>query len=97
MVTQSIIIRSNIMPKSAVIHARIEENIKIRAEKILKSLGLNTTEAINMFLHQVIINKGLPFDVKITNEETLEALQNSIEDKNLSTYDSFEDFMKKID
>ena len=85
------------MSKTAIIHARTEQNIKTQAENILKALGLTTTEAINIFLHQIIINKGLPFEVKITNKETLDALQDSIENKNINTYDNFEDFMKKFE
>ena len=85
------------MAKTAIIHARIEQNIKAQAENILKNLGLSTTEAVNIFLHQIIINKGLPFEIKITNEETLKALQDSEEDKNINTYESFSDFMKKVD
>jgi len=84
------------MGKTAIIHARTEQNIKTKAENILKALGLTTTEAINIFLHQIIINQGLPFEVKITNKETLEALQDSKENKNINTYDNFEDFMKKF-
>jgi DNA-damage-inducible protein J len=85
------------MGKTAIIHARTEQNIKNQAENILRALGLTTTEAINIFLHQIIINKGLPFEVKITNKETLEALQDSMENKNINTYDNFEDFMKKFE
>lgn len=85
------------MAKTAVIHARIEEDIKAQAEKILKALGLTTTEAVNMFLRQVIINQGLPFEVKIPNRETKKALQDSMEDKNLNTYDNFEEFMEKFE
>ena len=85
------------MAKTAVIHARTEPNIKTQAENILKTLGLSTTDAINMFLYQVIINNGLPFEVKITNKETLEALKDSKENKNINVYDSFDDFLKKFD
>jgi len=85
------------MSKTAIIHARTEQTIKTQAENILRTLGLTTTEAINIFLHQIIINKGLPFEVKITNKETLDALQDSIENKNINTYDNFEDFMKKFE
>ena len=85
------------MSKTAVIHARTEQNIKTQAENILKTLGLTTTEAINIFLHQIIINNGLPFEVKITNKETLEALNDSKENKDINTYDNFDDFMKKVE
>jgi DNA-damage-inducible protein J len=84
------------MAKTAVIHARVQEGIKKQAENILKALGLTTTEAVNIFLYQVIINKGLPFEVKILNEETLKALQDSKENKNINSYNSFEELAEKL-
>ena len=85
------------MNKTAIIHARTEENIKKQAENILRALGLSTTEAINIFLRQIIINKGLPFEVKIANEETLKALQDSVENKDINKYNNFEEFMNKFE
>ena len=51
--------------KSANIYARIEPDIKKQAEDILSSLGVSASSAINMFYKQIILNKGLPFEVKI--------------------------------
>ena len=44
-------------------------------EGIFAQLGLNTSDAINLFFHQVEIHGGLPFEVRIPNAETLQALQ----------------------
>ncbi len=63
------------MSKTAMIRARMEPEVKLQAEEILHSLGLSQTEAINIFYHQVIINKGLPFDVKLPNKKTIEAIE----------------------
>ena len=43
---------------------RINEQIKEDITPILNDLGLSLSEAINMFLHQIKINNGLPFEVK---------------------------------
>ncbi|MDP2643160.1 MAG: type II toxin-antitoxin system RelB/DinJ family antitoxin [Candidatus Peregrinibacteria bacterium] len=51
--------------KSAMIRARIEPKTKDKAEGILKNLGLNPTEAISMFYYQIIIKKGIPFDISL--------------------------------
>lgn len=53
------------MAKSANLYARIEPEVKEQAEKILSALGINASNAINMFYKQVILNNGLPFEVKI--------------------------------
>ena len=43
---------------------RIEENTKKQAVELLEGLGLNLSDAVNMFLRQVILQKGIPFEVK---------------------------------
>jgi len=55
------------MKKSAMIRARIEPAIKEKAEAILKEIGLNASEAIGLFYHQVKLRNGLPFDVNISS------------------------------
>lgn len=42
---------------------RIEENTKKQAVELLEGLGLNLSDAVNIFLRQVILRKGIPFDV----------------------------------
>jgi len=51
--------------KSANLYARIEPDVKEKAESILSTLGIPASSAINMFYKQIILNRGLPFEVKI--------------------------------
>ena len=51
--------------KSANLYARIEPDVKEQAESILSALGIPASNAINMFYKQIILNRGLPFEVKI--------------------------------
>lgn len=44
---------------------RINEKIKDEVAPILSDLGISLSEAINMFLHQIKLNNGIPFEVKI--------------------------------
>lgn len=53
------------MAKSANLYARIEPDVKEQAETILSTLGIPTSNAINMFYKQIILQRGLPFEVKI--------------------------------
>ena len=53
------------MAKTANLYARIEPDVKEKAEQILKALGIPTSNAINMFYQQIILQKGIPFDVKL--------------------------------
>lgn len=83
------------MAKTAMIVARTEPSLKADAEKILKKLGLSTTEAINLFFAQIRLRKGLPFDVKIPNKTTLETFKKTDAGKELHDYKDFAEFKKR--
>ena len=51
--------------KSANLYARIEPDVKEQAEGILAALGIPASNAINMFYKQIILQRGLPFEVKM--------------------------------
>ncbi len=53
------------MAKTANLYARIEPDVKEQAEMILTALGIPASNAINMFYKQIILQGGLPFDVKL--------------------------------
>ncbi len=55
--------------KSANLYARIEPDVKEQAESILAALGIPASNAINMFYKQIILRRGLPFDVKLPDSE----------------------------
>ena len=65
------------MNKSSTIQARIDPNVKKKAQKIFGKLNISMSEAISMFLTQVSLNKGIPFEIKIPNELTEETLLKS--------------------
>lgn len=93
--------------KTELIHIRIEPEVKEQVEGILKNLGINTSYAVSMFLKQVILNGGLPFNVElpkdqsiceVTYDETTERVKKIIElyaDKTLD-YESAMVAIKKI-
>ena len=51
--------------KTATLYARIEPDIKTQAEGILSALGIPVSNAINMFYKQIILHRGIPFEVKL--------------------------------
>ena len=53
------------MAKSANLYARIEPDLKEQAEGILSALGIPASNAITMFYKQIVLQKGLPFEVKL--------------------------------
>ncbi len=70
--------RSHTEPtKSGFVHSRIDGDIKEQASIILEKIGLNVSDAIRIFLHQVIMRKGMPFPVCIPNAETIAAMESA--------------------
>ena len=63
--------------KTATARARINPEVKEKAEDILHDLGLSVSGAFELFYRQVILNNGLPFDVRIPNEVTRKAITES--------------------
>ena len=80
--------------KNAVINARIESELKIDVESILKSLGLSATQAINMFYQQIKMHNGIPFEVKIPNAETQRVIEESRKGINVEDF-SFDELERK--
>jgi len=80
--------------KTAAVHSRIQPEIKEQAEAILHRLGLSPTEAIRMFYTQIALRNGLPFDVSIPNDETIKALEDSRNGRNLERFDSTEELFE---
>jgi len=53
------------MSKSSSVYTRVEPEIKEQAEQILSMLGIPVANAINLFLHQIVLRRGIPFDVSL--------------------------------
>src|ERR1700674_4499130 len=63
------------MAKTGYITARVEPRLKARASRVLAKVGVSTTDAITMFLRQVVLRGGLPFDVRAPNSATGTAIE----------------------
>lgn len=53
------------MAKTSNLYARIEPDVKEQAETILTALGIPVSNAINMFYKQIILQRGIPFEMKL--------------------------------
>jgi DNA-damage-inducible protein J len=86
--------------KTASVHARIQPLLKLQAEAILHQLGISTSEAIAIYFNQITLQKGLPFDVKITpqkapNKKTQKALEEARTGKT-KRFASAQDLMRDL-
>ncbi|MBR0366569.1 MAG: type II toxin-antitoxin system RelB/DinJ family antitoxin [Clostridia bacterium] len=53
------------MAKTSNVFARVEPDIKEQAEAILDQLGIPMSNAISMYLRQIVLKRGIPFDMKL--------------------------------
>ena len=53
------------------VFARIEPEIKEQAEEVLNQLGIPMSNAVGMFLRQVVIQRGIPFEMKLPAKRPL--------------------------
>lgn len=84
------------MAKTEMIRARVEPELKHRAEEVLRELGLSATEAITLFYKQVAMHKGLPFELRIPNADTAEALRQAETGADLIEYATLEDLKTSL-
>ena len=60
------------MAKTSNLYARIEPDVKEQAEAILSALGIPVSNAINMFYKQIILQRGIPFEMKLPASHLLD-------------------------
>ena len=84
------------MSKTETIRARVQPELKHKAELIFRKLGLTTTQAITLFYKQVELRKGLPFEVAIPNETTYRTFTNTDAGRDLLVCENADDMFKKL-
>lgn len=57
------------------IQVRVDEDTKQQATVVLEGLGLDMSTAMKIFLRQVIIRNGIPFEIRMGNTEMLAAIE----------------------
>lgn len=72
----------------------LDSDIKNKAQEILKQYGIGLSDAFNIFLAQTVFEKGIPFEIKIPNEETKQTIHDARNGINMSKI-SLEDLKKQ--
>lgn len=91
------------MAKTSSMHIRVEPQVKKEVERILNTLGMTSAEAINIFLKQIILNSGIPFEIKTPqfSDEMLESLAEAEEiekhPENYKSYKNLAEIMEDLD
>lgn len=85
--------------KTAEVRSRIEPSLKDQSAEVLASLGLDMSDAIRLFLRQVVEVNGLPFEVRRPNRTTVAAMEEarSIEKASRSRFGSANELFDDLD
>ena len=63
------------MANETYIQARIDPDIKAQARSVLDKLGLSRSEAIGIYIRQIVLQQKIPFELKLPNKATLQAVE----------------------
>jgi DNA-damage-inducible protein J len=85
------------MNKTATIQTRIDPKVKNSAQKVLNKLNISMSEAISIFLTQVSLNKGIPFEIKIPNKTTEDTLRKSEKGEDLHEVSDIKQLLRELD
>ena len=59
---------------SEMIHVRVDDKVKRKATRALESMGLSMSDAVRLFLHRIVTDQALPFELKVPNTTTRKAM-----------------------
>ena len=81
--------------KTTDVRCRIDEDLKERATAVLNACGLTLSDAVRLFLRQVVTTQGLPFEVRVPSEKTARAMAQAREIRR--QFDSIDDMLRDAD
>jgi len=83
------------MANGAYIQARIDAKTKKQAKGILDKLGISMSEAIVVYMKQIVLQQGIPFELKLPNRATLRAIEQLESGKGV-TFDSVDELLEDL-
>jgi len=74
------------MANTTAVYAHIDTALKENAEEILSQLGISPSSAIQMLYSQIVLTKGIPFDLRLptTNPVAIGSMSQAELDKELT-------------
>lgn len=85
------------MAKTTTISAKIDTNLKKRAERVFRELGLTSSQAITLFYQQAALQQGLPF-LTLTPDDFITEIREDDEDQSdMKTFDTIEELLEDLD
>ncbi len=63
--------------QTSMLHIRVDDDTKAQATEALAAMGMTVSDAVRLFLRRVVIDQAFPLELKVPNEETLAAMEES--------------------
>ncbi|MDD2450809.1 type II toxin-antitoxin system RelB/DinJ family antitoxin [Sulfurovum sp.] len=73
----------------------LDTEMKEKAKEIFKQYGMGLSDAFNIFLSQAVMENGIPFEIKIPNDKTVQTIKDAREGKNMTKV-SLDDLKKEV-
>lgn len=83
--------------RSAFVKVRIDSDLKKKVDGLFQEMGVSPSEAVRMFYKQVEVHKTIPFPVKVPNEETKKAIEETENRQGLIECKDAEDMFEKLE
>ena len=84
------------MPNAtAMIHLRVDQNLKTKAVKTLDAMGLSLSDVVRLLLTRIAVEQALPFEVRVPNPVTRAAME-EVRRGNLHTASSVSQLMVQL-
>jgi DNA-damage-inducible protein J len=84
------------MASAEVVRARIDADLKREVSAVLAEMGLSVSDAIRLLFVRVAAERALPFDIRVPNAETQEAMR-AVEAGKVERFDSVADLMRDLE
>ncbi len=63
--------------QTSMLHVRVDDDVKEQATEALTAMGLSVSDAVRLFLRRVVIDQAFPLELKVPNDETRAAMEES--------------------
>jgi DNA-damage-inducible protein J len=84
------------MAKEATVRARLEPRLKSETESLLHDLGLTASQAITLYYRQILLRRGIPFDVALPNAKTRSVFKSTDSGRKLVRAKNAEDMFNRL-
>lgn len=63
------------MANTAMLHVRLDEELKAKGNAALAAIGLSATDAVRLLYHRIVADQAFPLELKVPNAETRAAME----------------------